>query len=281
MDPPAPETMMRALEELNYLGALDDDGNLTQLGKHMSELPLEPQQAKMLLSAPALGVGAEVLTITALLSVPQVFMRPKESAKAADAAKKEFSHVDGDHLTLLNAYNAWKIAGESNDWAWEHFLDQRALKNADNVRAQLANILERRLGYSRLQPADFRSAGYYPSIRKALTSGFFMQLAHLEKTGLYLTVKDNQVVALHPSSVLDHKPEWVLYHEFVLTSKNYIRTVTSVRGEWLVELAPHYYDLTNFPKGDTAASLARLYARKAEEDKRKGAPGTAAGGLGR
>lgn len=57
-----------------------------------------------------------------------------------------------------------------------------------------------------------------------------MQVAHLERTGHYLTVKDNQVVALHPSTVLQHKPEWALYDEFVLTSKNYIRMVTDIKG---------------------------------------------------
>jgi len=60
------------------------------------------------------------------------------------------------------------------------------------------------------------------------------QVAHLERTGHYLTVKDNQVVQLHPSTCLDHKPEWVLYNEFVLTTKNYIRTVTDVKPEWSV-----------------------------------------------
>lgn len=58
------------------------------------------------------------------------------------------------------------------------------------------------------------------------------QIAHLERTGHYLTVKDNQVVQLHPSTCLDHKPQWVLYHEFVLTSKNYIRTCTDIRPDW-------------------------------------------------
>lgn len=59
-------------------------------------------------------------------------------------------------------------------------------------------------------------------------------MAHLERTGHYLTVKDNQVVQLHPSTVLDHKPEWVLYNEFVLTTKNYIRTCTDIKPEWYV-----------------------------------------------
>jgi pre-mRNA-splicing factor ATP-dependent RNA helicase DHX15/PRP43 len=51
MDPPAPETMMRALELLNYLGALDDEGNLTEFGAKMAEFPLDPQLSKVLLSS--------------------------------------------------------------------------------------------------------------------------------------------------------------------------------------------------------------------------------------
>lgn len=172
------------------------------------------------------------------------------------------------------------------------------------------------------------------------------QVAHLQKTGQYLTVKDHQIVAIHPSSVLDMKPPWVLYADFVLTSKNYIRTVTAVECEWcvglavffcgvvfvaggvrgfsvcllmlhlsfprgpglttqpsnpsissfflqpnpptpqfppfffnvtaqhtthntrhhggvrrLLEIAPHYYDLTNFPKGETKAELEQCAKR--------------------
>jgi pre-mRNA-splicing factor ATP-dependent RNA helicase DHX15/PRP43 len=84
MDPPAPETMMRALEQLNYLGALDDDGKLTPFGNKMSELPLDPQLAKMLLISSEFGCSNEIVSIVAMVSVANVFMRPKEAAKAAD-----------------------------------------------------------------------------------------------------------------------------------------------------------------------------------------------------
>lgn len=77
------------------------------------------------------------------------------------------------------------------------------------------------------------------------------------------------MVAIHPSAVIQHKPEWILYHEFVLTSRNYVRTVTAVAGEWLIEIAPHYYDLSNFPQGDTYRALERLYIRKAEKEKQE------------
>ena len=138
------------------------------------------------------------------------------------------------------------------------------MKSADNVREQLVRIMAR--FNLKLCSTDFNSREYYVNIRKAMLSGYFMQVAHLERTGHYLTVKDNQVwilflmyqimvnpalsmpvfrinksvlqvVHLHPSNCLDHKPEWVIYNEYVLTSRNFIRTVTDIRGEWLVSLA--------------------------------------------
>merc|ERR1711988_1090984 len=74
MDPPAPETLMRALELLNYLGALDDDGDLTEMGSQIAEFPLDPQLAKMLLVSPKYNCSNEVLSIAAMLSVPRIFV---------------------------------------------------------------------------------------------------------------------------------------------------------------------------------------------------------------
>eukprot|EP00887_Chlorella_sp_A99_P003973 scaffold11.g3973.t1 len=336
MDPPAPETLMRALELLNYLGALDDEGSLTQarrvfwggvgIGTIMAEFPLDPQLSKMLVAAPQFGCSNEVLSIAAMLSVPLVFVRPREAAKAADDAKQRFAHIDGDHLTLLNVYHAYKQSGEDGQWCYENFLNARSLKSADNVRGQLSRICTR-LGVQ-LVSTDFHSKEYYINIRKALVAGYFMQVrkrgsrgvggevAHLERTGHYLTAKDQQarsrgrgssalgrsalgcwaagarappreargseararVVYLHPSTCLDHKPEWVLYHEFVLTSKNYIRTVTDVKGEWLVDLAPHYFALENYPAGEARRALERLYAKRQKD--RSGRRGRGRPGFG-
>lgn len=67
---------------------------------------------------------------------------------------------------------------------------------------------------------------------------------------------------MHPSTTLTHKPEWLLYNEFVLTSKNFVRTVTQVRGEWLVEVAAQYYDVSTFPKSEARTQLERIVSRK-------------------
>ena len=74
-----------------------------------------------------------------------------------------------------------------------------------------------------------------------------------------------QVVTIHPSSVLDSKPPWVLFQEFVLTTKNYVRTVSIARLEWLLELAPHYFDLENWPDGETKSEIERGYRRMMQE----------------
>lgn len=262
MDPPAPETLMRALEMLNYLGALDDEGNLTPLGATMAEFPLDPQLAKLLIEAPRFNCSNEILSIVACLSVPQFFMRPKESQRAADEAKARFAHVDGDHLTLLNVYHAYKSVPEANQvqWCWDNFLNQRSLKSADNVRQQLGRIMKRM--NIPLISSEATSRQYYINIRKALTVGSFMKIAHLERAGHYSTMKDNQIVLLHPSTVLGYKPEWVLYDEFVLTKKNYVRTVTTIEPEWLIEYAEHYYDLSNFPSCEAKLILSRIVQKK-------------------
>uniref|UniRef100_A0A915KJB3 RNA helicase n=2 Tax=Romanomermis culicivorax TaxID=13658 RepID=A0A915KJB3_ROMCU len=268
MDPPAPETLMRALEMLNYLAALDDDGELTQLGSVMAEFPLDPQLSKMLIASCDFNCSNEILSIAAMLSVPNCFVRPAEAKKAADEAKMRFAHIDGDHLTLLNVYHAFKQNHEDVQWCYDNFINYRSLKNADNVRIQLSRIMDR-LGLKRTS-TDFTSRDYYLNIRRALLAGFFMQVGHLERAGNYLTVKDNQHVQLHPSTVLDHKPEWVVYNEFVLTTKNYIRVVTDVKPEWLLKIAPQYYDMSNFPECEAKRQLQQLVNRMESKKYREG-----------
>jgi pre-mRNA-splicing factor ATP-dependent RNA helicase DHX15/PRP43 len=214
----------------------------------------------MLLVSPKYGCSEEILSIVSLLSVPMVFQRPPDSKKAADAAKAQFQDRHSDHCTLLTAYNAWVESGRSPDFCYDNFLSSRALKQAENVRKQLERVCRRT--NTTLCSAPSSSASYWANIRKALCAGYFMQIAHQQRAGGYLTVKDNQPVSLHPSTGLDHKPEWVLYNEFVMTSSNFVRTCTSVYCDWLLEIAPQYYDLDNFPAGEAKESLKRMVDRQ-------------------
>ncbi|GAA5896499.1 hypothetical protein JCM8208_004215 [Rhodotorula glutinis] len=259
MDPPAPETVMRALELLNYLAAFDDDGNLTPLGDLMSTFPLEPQLAKMLIVSPEFKCSNEILSIAAMLSVPNPYLRPNSQRKEADEAKAQFAHPSGDHLSLLNLYHAYKGSPDAN-WCWNNYVSHRAMQQADNVRNQLKRSMEKM--DLDLVSTSFDDKSYYINIQRALTAGFFMQVAHREgdKNG-YLTIKDLQVVGLHPSTGLDHNPEWVIYNEFVLTTRNFIRTVTETRPEWLWEFGASYFDYKNvnaFPDCEARRIFERI-----------------------
>ncbi|KAJ2616293.1 hypothetical protein H4S08_000852 [Coemansia sp. RSA 1365] len=141
LDPPPLEALKTAMYQLWTLGALDNSAHITSLGRTMSELPLDPAPAKMLVSAHALGCTVEVVTIVAMLAVPTVFYRPKERLDESDAAREKFFVPESDHLTLLNVYNQWRSNGYQDSWCARHFVHSKAMRRAREVREQLVDIL--------------------------------------------------------------------------------------------------------------------------------------------
>ena len=126
LDPPPQETLMLALEQLYALGALNHRGELTTLGRRMSELPVDPQLAKMIIASEKYKCSEEVVTIAAMLSVNNsVFYRPKDKAVHADTARKNFFVPGGDHLVLLNVYEQWAETEFSTQWCYENFIQYR------------------------------------------------------------------------------------------------------------------------------------------------------------
>eukprot|EP01116_Phalansterium_solitarium_P004540 TRINITY_DN1557_c0_g2_i1.p1 TRINITY_DN1557_c0_g2~~TRINITY_DN1557_c0_g2_i1.p1 ORF type:complete len:1212 (-),score=365.03 TRINITY_DN1557_c0_g2_i1:225-3860(-) len=240
MDPPPVATLISAMEQLYSLGALDDEGLLTRMGRKMAEFPLEPQLSKMLISSVDFGCSDEILTIVAMLSVQNVFYRPKEKQALADQKKARFHQVEGDHLTLLTVYESWKNNAFSNPWCYENFVQARSMRRAQDVRKQLLTIMDR-------YKLDVVSAGRnFTKIRKAICAGFFSHAAKKDPQEGYKTMVEGQPVYIHPSSALFQKnPDWVVYHELVLTTKEYMREITTIDPKWLVELAPNFFRVSD------------------------------------
>jgi len=97
--------------QLWVLGALNDQAELTDIGRRLSTFPMEPALAKMLVVAQLNQCTNEMLTIVSMLSVPSVFYRPKERAEESDAAREKFFVPESDHLTLLHVYTQWESNG--------------------------------------------------------------------------------------------------------------------------------------------------------------------------
>ncbi len=192
----------------------------------MADFPLDPQLAKMLIVSPEFKCSNEILTIAAMLSVPTCSFDPTRKSSRRMQRRPSFAHPDGDHLTLLNVYHAYKTNCRDNktaaDCAGRTTCRTVLLMQADNVRSQLQRLMERH--NLDLVSTPFEDKRYYTNIQMAIACGFFMQVAHRAggNKKAFQTIKDNQVVSPHPSSTLDHAAEFVIYHEFVLTTRNFI-----------------------------------------------------------
>ncbi|EMS12935.1 ATP-dependent RNA helicase [Entamoeba histolytica HM-3:IMSS] len=236
MDPPMHNTLISALHHLYAISALDDDGKLTQLGRKMAEFPLEPPLAKMLIVSEQFGCSEEVVTIVAALSVGNLFIRPKEKEEEADRRKRQLSSSAGDHLTMLQVYNNWIKNGKSPSWCKENYINFRSLYKCEDIRKQLIKIMKKyhiQLISSHNNPIP---------IIKSIVSGFFVHAAKRDPQEGYRTLVDGQQVFIHPtSSLFGRNPEWVVYHELVLTTKEYMREIIAIDPQWLIELAPAFY----------------------------------------
>ena len=255
IDPPTPQVLIRALEQLNYLGAVDTACNLTALGEKIAEIPVEPQLACALVAATGFGVFFDVCKIVALLSVPAVFLRPKGREEQADTKRLAFEDHESDHITLMNAFDEFINNGEDIRWCRENFLQARSLNHAKAINDQLISVCGRLGLLDNLQEVE-ETRARKEGIKKALCRGFFMQSAHGVKGG-YEIVRENQVVLLHPSSGVG-KRDWVIYNEYVMTKRQYVRTVTAVRVEWILEAGGRYFDhLAKFKPSETTRALQR------------------------
>ncbi|XP_019095019.1 PREDICTED: pre-mRNA-splicing factor ATP-dependent RNA helicase DEAH1 [Camelina sativa] len=238
MDPPPAEALVKALELLFALGALNKLGELTKAGRRMAEFPLDPMLSKMIVVSDKYKCSDEIISIAAMLSIGgSIFYRPKDKQVHADNARMNFHTGNvGDHIALLKVYSSWKETNYSTQWCYENYIQVRSMKRARDIRDQLEGLLER------VEIEISSNLNELDSVRKSIVAGFFPHTAKLQKNGSYRTVKHPQTVHIHPNSGLAQVlPRWVVYHELVLTSKEYMRQVTELKPEWLIELAPHYY----------------------------------------
>ncbi|XP_047311712.1 pre-mRNA-splicing factor ATP-dependent RNA helicase DEAH1-like isoform X2 [Impatiens glandulifera] len=261
MDPPPSEALLKALELLFALGALNKLGELTKVGRRMAEFPLDPMLSKMIVASEKHKCSDEIISIGAMLSVGNsIFYRPKDKQVHADNARINF-HIGnvGDHIALLKVYSSWKETNYSTQWCYENYIQVRSMKRARDIRDQLEGLLER------VEIELTSNDGDFEAIKKCITAGFFPHSARLQKSGAYKTVKHPQTVYIHPSSgIAQLLPRWVVYHELVMTTKEYMRQVTELKPEWLVEIAPHYYQMKDVE--DTALKkMPRAEGRASEK----------------
>lgn len=250
LDPPPEDLLSCSLYDLWAMGALDGAGNLTPFGSKLISFPMEPTMAKLLLLScqEEFLCSSDIVTIVSMLSVPNVFYRPKERADEADAMREKFLVAELDHLTLLNVYTQWEQRARMANmtlqklsvWSSRNFLHHKSLLRARDIRKQLLLIMATNK-YPVTKAKDDRD------VRKCLCAAYFQQLAKLVKTNgggrgqaEYANLRHSYMkMYLHPTSALaggaDISPQYVVYDELVLTTKEYMQCATAVEPEWLLK----------------------------------------------
>lgn len=184
-----------------------------------------------------------MLTIAAMVSVQDVFVIPEggSAGALAELERRKFTAEEGDHLTLLNAYNAFIRYGSSLSWCRQHALNFRALSRAVSIRSQLKKYMQR-FGLTPLQSCE----GDAQRLRRCIVAGFWKNAARfVESEGTFRGVRGEGVLYIHPSSVMfTRKPRtgWVIFHEMEETKKTHIRIITEIEPDWLLEYGHKYVD---------------------------------------
>ncbi len=271
LNPPTPAAIQTGYTLLQELGALDDARELTDRGRDLARLPIDPTLGRMLLQSQQEHATPELLIIAAGLSIQDPRERPLEHRDAADAAHKRFADSRSDFLGLLNLWNAvhdeWETLRTQNQrrkFCKSRFLSYLRMREWQDLHAQLTGALD---DLGTLRRNDRQAAATYDAIHRSILVGLPAQVSVRTERNQYQTA-GNRAVMLFPGSALFQRPEparkpgtatkkdsstpskkpsqpaWIVTGEIVETSQTFARTAAGIDPSWIVELLPHLCKIT-------------------------------------
>jgi ATP-dependent helicase HrpA len=263
VEPPDGRYVRDGLRTLRELNALDDDDRLTDVGRQLAKLPLDPRLGRMLLAGAAQHCLEEVAIIASALSVPDPRDRPADKQTQADQKHAPLRDEKSDFLSLLKLWQVWNeqrgqlSRNKLRAWCKENFLSYLRLTEWHDVHGQVMEVVKGELAL-KTNPKP----GEYESIHKALLTGLLSQVAERREQGEYLGANGTKL-AIHPGSgQFKARPQWIVSAEQVQTTKVYARTVARIDPRWVEEVGTHlvkrqYYE----PHWERRASRAAIYER--------------------
>ncbi|XP_074536580.1 putative ATP-dependent RNA helicase DHX40 [Halichoeres trimaculatus] len=260
LDCPEERFILEALKQLYQFDAIDRRGRVTQFGKLMVEFPLQPGLARALLKAASLGCQDLLLPVAAMLSVENIFIRPGHPDRQKEADQKHRALADrsggmNDFATLLTVFQACKSSDRPSVWCKENWIHWRALKSAFSVETQLREILHR-LQQTRGLPVETFDGKKSELFRRCLCTGYFTNVARRSVGKVFCTMDGHgSMVHIHPSSSLldqETKLNWILFHDVLVTSRVYIRTVCPIQYEWVKDLLPKLHEVDAYELSSVA-----------------------------
>ena len=261
---------------LHELGAIDDAGDLTALGRDLAHLPVDPTVGRMILQARHERALREVLIIAAALSIQDPRERPLDRREQADAAHRRFSHPDSDFLTLLAIWEDYHdefekmTLGKLRKFCTTHFLSFLRMREWRDVYAQLEETLRERAGFAwtsvydgvkRWQDVKLApGTPAYAAIHRSILSGLLGNIATRTEAGDYHAAHDRRVDVFPGSALFERKApgktppagrvppakvappkaaKWLMAAEVMETARVYARTCARIDPPWVLDLGAH------------------------------------------
>ncbi len=243
VDKPAAAAVKDGFETLLELGAIrPEEGEhvLTEKGRRMARMPLDPRLSRMLIEGVKEGCLREVAVIAAALSIRDPRERPLEKAAQADQMHAPFREESSDFLTLLNIWERYhgdfqglKSQGQKRRFCHEHFLSYPRMREWAYVHAQILDILrEMRVPLGRTHKAEMNKA-LYAAIHRSVLAGILSNIAVLKEKNIYTAAKGREAMVFPGSSLFNKSPHWIAAAEMVKTSRLFARLAARIQPEWL------------------------------------------------
>ena len=247
VEPPDHRLVRDGYETLHELGAVDEDGELTEIGVALAKLPVDPSIGRMILAAEKEGSIAEVMVIASGLSVQDPRERPMDRRDAADEAHSQWAHEGSDFLAMLNLWRWWhnlgkKLSGSQLRKACkQNFVSYMRMREWVDTHRQIRRLVTEMGHRENHSPCD------ETSVHRALLTGLLHTIGTL-KPGegakgfdghAYQGVRGTRFAIFPGSGLHGSKPKWVMSGELVRTTKLYARTVAKIDPRWIEDLAPH------------------------------------------
>lgn len=240
LDKPEPAFIKDGYRLLNELGAINEQGQLTPLGKNLAKLPADPRMGRMILAANEQHCLREILIITSALSAQDPRDRPHEKRQAADQSHQQYQHKQSDFLSFVNLWDSYEQQRQTlsqkqlRKYCKDNFLSYLRMREWRDTHHQLKIICKQLSFKENQQPAE------YADIHKALLTGLLSQIGHKDNKDndqQYLGARNTRFNIFPGSTLAKKQAPWIIAAELLETSKLFAHHVAVIEPEWIEPIA--------------------------------------------
>lgn len=239
LDPPHTNAIREGFTLLRELGAIKSEKTLTQYGRIMSDLPIDPCISRIIIAAQENNCLREIKIIGSVLAIQDPRIRPAGSEEKADTAHKFFAHPHSDFLVLLNIWNNFHLVqAKVRSWSKlkkyckSHYLSFQRMREWFDLHEQLERILSKRKGFT-ANTTD----GTYEQVHKSLLTGFIRNIALKKINSIYRGSQNKEVMIFPGSQLFSKGGQWIVSTGFIETGRLYAHTAATIEPEWIESVA--------------------------------------------